>query len=253
MKHILPVKATRQYVYCYLASNLGSAASARDRCNFWLGPHNSGMYELMQLYEKTLGNYYVNLSSQALNHASPELFVGKRFCSVTGNPEGQRWITTAKQLMSQDTLVTSHRYYAPHPQQTVSGLTFLCDTLPDVQDGGMRRRLVVINFDSVVTDTPVLSHEMFFVILSLWHKVYRANGSYPPLELTLAGDKTLYKKLFSCFLACVDEADMRSSDADNQYNLFKKWYVAEFEEKAPTKKYFTSMYHDYLSTVPQSV
>ncbi len=266
MKQVFPIAPVRFYTYRYLSSNL-QGYNTDEKFHIWTGSGGNGKSKLLELFEMAFGEYCFKLPITILTHArgqagqaTPELCMskGRRFGSAQEPDEGAKINTSLmKEWSGNDKVYIRGLYAEGSIIKPMFSMALLCNNKPKIptDDDGTWRRMVVIEFISkFVEGQPKGPHEFtrnthlvhlfpewapwFFVILTLWYKIYRTDGLNPPEEVMAAGYE--YRKHSDAYALFIDTYFKKDSEGmirvDDSYAVFKEWYFNELGEKAPIRR-----------------
>ena len=208
-------KNLRSYILDILSCVIDGSI-AQERFYIFTGQGSNGKSRLLDLIQKSVGDYYcilpIALLTQkraASNAAQGELerTKGRRF-AVMQEPSEQDKINIGlmKELSGNDKILTRGLYKEPFEFKPQFKMILTCNELPEVpsDDGGTWRRLKVCNFSSRFTENPnpnksnefpmdlELSEkfdrwtEMFISMLIDRHKTINPNSIPEPMEVRIA-------------------------------------------------------------------
>jgi P4 family phage/plasmid primase-like protien len=264
---VLPIREVRHYMYLSLASYLQGFNSS-EKFHVWTGVGGNGKSKLLEMFELAMGDYCFKLPIALLTQkrmqagqATPELALGRnrRLGSFQEPDEGSRLnVGLMKELTGNDKLYVRGLYAEGTIMKPQFSLILLCNHKPKVpaDDEGTWRRLVIIEFISRFVDEPRGRYEFpknvnlaknfpvwapyFFVILSLWYRLYRVRGLHAPEVVKSATYE--YRKDSDAYTAFLDEYFIKDEASviklDDAYAVFKEWFSNEFNEKAPNRRDF---------------
>ena len=242
LNKIFPIERVKNYVLNLFASFL-HGANKEQKFHIWTGGGGNGKSMLIDLYKKTIGNYYGSMSITALTlgrggseNASPVLAAtrGKRFISLDeAEQDAEIQVGFMKQLTGGDLITARKLHSEPITFKPKFKLVLTCNTLPKIpaNDDGTWRRIRVVQFVSKFCDNPnpknsyefaidrELQNKMndwcevfMYMLIQYFQKSYKINGIKEPKEVTQVSD--YYK------------------DASNYY----KQFTDEFLREDPTSK-----------------
>jgi P4 family phage/plasmid primase-like protien len=276
---IHPDDDLRKYVLCFVASLL-EGGNSDQKFFFWTGSGSNGKGTLVELIDNTLGDYYGTLPVSLLtvkrkgsSSATPEMAdkKGKRVL-VMQEPEHDDEINVGhmKELTGQDKIMARALYSQPvyYIPQFVPILP--CNTLPKISsgayDGGVRRRIRVVEFSQKFVDEPTKPNEhpkdpQLRNQLKTWHKPFMwllLNTYYPlykkygieklePECVKLSTQK--YEKDSNAYYEFKEEFirdDQNERLArDDIWRLFKEWYTNNYNDrKLPASKELYKYFED---------
>lgn len=244
-------KNLRNYVLDVLSCVIDGSI-AQERFYIFTGQGSNGKSRLLDLIQKSVGEYYcilpIALLTQkraASNAAQSELerTKGRRF-AVMQEPSEQDKINIGlmKELSGNDRILARGLYKEPFEFKPQFKMILTCNELPDVpsDDGGTWRRLKVCNFSSKFTENPnpnkptefpmdlELSDkferwaEVFISMLIQRHKTINPNSIPEPMEVRIATES--YKKnndLIGQFIN--DKIEINSELTNNRITLMKMY------------------------------
>ncbi len=212
LSQILPDIEKREYVLKLMSSAL--CGSVKDeKFYIWTGSGGNGKSKLIELFDKTLGDYSFKLpislltqKRQASNQASPELSStkGKRFGTFQEPSENEKInVGLMKELTGGDKITCRGLFQDQMEFKPQFKLVLCCNSLPEIpsSDGGTWRRLRVIEFTSrfVEEPDPTKSNEFkadkeldnklnswkedFMGLLVEYYKKYKTEGLKEPKEV----------------------------------------------------------------------
>lgn len=270
LKQVFPIKPVRTYMYRYMASNL-QGYNTDEKFHVWTGSGGNGKSKLLDLFEMAYGGYCfkmpINLLTQKRSQtggATPELAMSrcKRFGSMQEPDEGARINTgLMKEYSGNDKVYYRQLYGEGGIMKPMFSMALLCNNKPKMtsDDDGTWRRMVVIEFISrfvegipkgryEFTRNTNLSHlfpewaPWYLAILTLWYKVYRTEGLNPPPEVLAATQD--YRRQSDSYTMFMDNYFHKDSTGtvklDESYAVFKAWFEAEYNDKAPPRRDFKS-------------
>lgn len=252
---LFTVEAVKNYVLDILSCIIDGSI-AQERFYIFTGQGSNGKSRLLDLIQKSVGDYYcilpIALLTQkraASNSAQSELerTKGRRF-AVMQEPSEQDKINIGfmKELSGNDRIMTRALYKEPQEFKPQFKMILTCNELPEVpsDDGGTWRRIRVVEFKSKFCENPVKSNE-FAMDLELtdkferWaeplmsmlierHKHINPNSIPEPMEVRIATES--YKNnndVIGQFIADRIIIDKDAVDEriniTNIYNDFRVW------------------------------
>ena len=278
LHQILPVKEEREYAIRLLSSFLDGEIKGQ-KFHMWSGSGGNGKSKLIELFQKTFGDYTTTFPSSLLTKtraaaetASPHLAAakGKRF-SVLQEPEkGEKLnIGLMKELTGGDKITARGLHRDPIEFYPQFKLVLTCNNKPEVSDidDGTWRRIRNLEFRSKFVDNPnpnnnyefpiddELSRKMehwpeaFMWILLEEYKLYKKNGIHEPRSVKENTDE--YKNNSDPFSQFYSEkiraAKGESIHIDEAFTQFVEWYKSSYgSAKSPSRKeLLTSMKTKY--------
>jgi len=155
----------RNYVLDILACIIDGSI-AQERFYIFTGQGSNGKSRLLDLIQKSVGDYYATLpialltqKRAASNSAQSEIerTKGRRF-AVLQEPNDNDKINVGymKELSGNDRILTRSLYKEPYEFKPQFKMILACNELPEIpsQDGGVWRRLRVIEFSSRFCENP---------------------------------------------------------------------------------------------------
>ena len=177
-------KNLRTYVMDVLACIIDGSI-AQERFYIFTGQGSNGKSRLLDLIQKSIGEYYcilpIALLTQkraASNAAQSELerTKGKRFAVMQEPSENEKLnIGLMKELSGQDRILVRALYKEPYEFKPQFKMILTCNELPEVpsDDGGTWRRIKVCNFSSRFCENPDPNKNEFHMDLELTDKFDR--------------------------------------------------------------------------------
>lgn len=177
-------KNLRTYVMDVLACIIDGSI-AQERFYIFTGQGSNGKSRLLDLIQKSIGEYYcilpIALLTQkraASNAAQSELerTKGKRFAVMQEPSENEKLnIGLMKELSGQDRILVRALYKEPYEFKPQFKMILTCNELPEVpsDDGGTWRRIKVCNFSSRFCENPDSNKNEFHMDLELTDKFDR--------------------------------------------------------------------------------
>lgn len=252
---LFTIESVKNYVLDILSCIIDGSI-AQERFYIFTGHGSNGKSRLLDLIQKTVGDYYcilpIALLTQkraASNSAQSELerTKGRRF-AVMQEPSEQDRINIGfmKELSGNDRIMTRALYKEPQEFKPQFKMILTCNELPEVpsDDGGTWRRIRVIEFKSKFCENPVKSNE-FAMDLELtdkferWteplmsmlierHKHINPNSIPEPMEVRIATES--YKNNNDVIGQFISDRIIIDKDAvderiniTNIYNDFRVW------------------------------
>lgn len=242
--------------------------------NGYVTYNSNGKSTTIDLIHNTLGKYSGVLPVTVLTrkrggsgNANPELAdkKGKRFL-VIQEPEHDDtvYVGQMKELVAgNDTIYARALYGNPFTYKPQFKIVLICNKLPHIpsNDGGTWRRLRVTPWESLFVDKPKAKNEFkkdgeltekmktwaapfAWILLNEYYPKYLSEGLCEPPKVTKYTDQ--YKKDSDFYYEFLSECLEETGDEDDVekigflYDLFKKWYSANYGAKAPPKKELVS-------------
>jgi P4 family phage/plasmid primase-like protien len=268
---IQPEFDMKKFVLCYCAS-LWQGGNRDQKFMVWTGSGCNGKGTLIDLIKVTMGEYFYVCAPTFLtqkrgssSQASPDLAktFGVRFL-VLQEPEGNDKINTGfmKNVTGGDQIQARKLYGEPFEFTPQFKLSLICNNLPSIPeggDGGVWRRVRVIDFKQKFVIKPIAPNELpldpsLREKIPTWNKVFAwmlLRKYYPeykkcqdideitPSQVFLSTND--YKKdtnFFEEFMGDVLElGESYFTDKLTLWELFKGWYTQAWpSEKAPPQK-----------------
>ena len=213
LRKIFPIERVKNYVLNLLASFL-HGANKDQKFHIWTGGGGNGKSMLIDLYKKTVGNYYGSMPITALTqgrggseNASPVLAAtrGKRFVSLDEAEVGAEiQVGFMKQLTGGDEITARALHCSAITFRPKFKLVLTCNELPKIpaNDDGTWRRIRVVEFISRFCDSPnpkkpyefsidrELQNKMsewrevfMYMLIQYFQKSYKINGVQEPPEV----------------------------------------------------------------------
>lgn len=266
MQQVLPIAPVRRYFWKFLASLL-QGYNTDEKFHILTGTGGNGKSKVIELLELAFGNYCFKLPITLITgkrsqsgQATPELIMGKkaRFGSMQEPDEGAKINTgLMKELSGNDKMFLRDLYASGEQFKPQFSLALLCNNKPKMtsDDEGTWRRMVVIDFISkFVEGTPRGPYEFkrdtelvnnfpdwapwFFVIMTLFYKVYKSEGLVPPDEVSAATRD--YRKDSDVYSRFIDDYFVQDEHGcvslESSYLHFKEWFEAEYGETVPARR-----------------
>jgi P4 family phage/plasmid primase-like protien len=177
-------KNLRNYVMDVLSCIIDGSIT-QERFYIFTGQGSNGKSRLLDLIQKSIGEYYcilpIALLTQkraASNAAQSELerTKGRRFAVMQEPSENERLnIGLMKELSGQDRILVRTLYKEPYEFTPQFKMILTCNELPEVpsDDGGTWRRIKVCNFSSKFCENPDINKNEFYMDLELTDKFER--------------------------------------------------------------------------------
>lgn len=268
----------REYVLLHLSSCL-SGSTRDEKFHIWCGSGGNGKSKLIELLELCLGEYTTKLPVEALtkgrskaNEASPSTakLRGKRIAVLQEPSEGAKLDAgTLKELTGGDKIQARELFMNPFEFKPQAKFILTCNDKPKVpsHDGGVWRRLVVIDFQSKFVDNPdpnnkyefQIDHDLstnfenwkeaFMSILVHYYQKYRKVGLKVPQSIRKFTES--YRRENDHFSEFIEERisetlsdeDKAFISSDNLYKTYKDWasgtgHMGNLKKKTELIKYF---------------
>jgi len=217
IEKVLPNQEVRDYTLRFLSSCL-SGEVREEKFYFWTGSGANGKSKITDLITSTLGGYsktmdvaFLTTKRGSSSSASPELEAIRyaRFVSMS-EPErdDQIYVGKLKQITGGDTMTSRGLFKDTTEFKPQFKLMLMCNELPKLagNDGGVHRRIEVVDFISKFTDNPRPSannpHQykadlelgtklkkwniLFMIKLLDYYKLYNKEGTKAPSSVTEA-------------------------------------------------------------------
>jgi len=214
---VLPEEAVREYTLRFLASCLCGEVR-EEKFYFWTGSGSNGKSKIIELIDSTLGEYsrpmdvsYLTTKRSNSAAASPELerIRYARFVSMS-EPErdDQIYVGKMKQITGGDKMSSRGLFKDTTEFKPQFKIVLMCNELPRLagNDGGVARRIEVVDFVSKFTDNPRPSannpHQyiadlqlseklkqwnmLFMIKLLNYYNIYDKEGTNAPASVTTA-------------------------------------------------------------------
>ncbi len=271
IESIQPEFDMKKFVLCYCAS-LWEGGNKDQKFMVWIGSGCNGKGTLIDLLKHTLGEYYYATQPTFLtqkrgssSQASPDLAkaFGVRFL-VLQEPEHNDKINAGfmKNITGGDQLQARKLYGEPFEYTPQFKLTLICNKLPGIPeggDGGVWRRVRVLDFKQKFVSKPVATNELPLDTslrekLPTWNKAFAwllLRKYYPeykkcndidditPAQVFLSTDN--YKRDTNIYEEFVNDVlelnEACSTDKLTLWELFKGWHTQAWpSEKTPGQK-----------------
>jgi P4 family phage/plasmid primase-like protien len=282
IQKVLPDNNVRKYVLLLLSSFLSGKVDDQ-KFHIWTGSGGNGKSKLVELFEKSFGDYCGKLPITVLTQkrsgssaASPEIAKtkGKRFISLQ-EPEhnDQIHVGFMKELSGGDVIQARGLFQDPVEFKPQFKIILTCNHLPTIPstDGGTWRRLRVVDFPSKFVDNPVnpgeFKKENVDIKLNTWrstfmslllelHKTYKVYGLCEPDVVTQYTKE--YQKNSDFFMEFVDEFIIKTDDKKDIVqltpimNVFRDWYKEMYSDKPPGRKVIKPYLEKFFGTPMQT-
>jgi len=275
----------RNYVLDILACIIDGSI-AQERFYIFTGQGSNGKSRLLDLIQKAVGDYYATLpialltqKRAASNSAQGEIerTKGRRFAVLQEPNENDKInVGYMKELSGNDRILTRGLYKEPYEFKPQFKMILACNELPEIpsQDGGVWRRLRVIEFSSRFCENPDPSKanefmmdlelsekfdryaEYFISMLIERHKNINPNKINEPREVINATQK--YKDNNDIIGQYVNDRIITDADSKDKigiteiYNDFKLWSINNVSkgkktpDRAQLRSYLEKIYGLYL-------
>lgn len=257
---------------------------AQERFYIFTGQGSNGKSRLLDLIQKTIGDYYcilpIALLTQkraASNSASSEIerTKGRRFAVMQEPSENDKInIGYMKELSGNDRILTRGLYKEPFEFKPQFKMILTCNELPEVpsDDGGTWRRIRVIEFLSKFCEKPTKKNEfamdlelsdkfdrwaeMFMSMVIERHKYINPNCIHEPMEVRIATES--YKKNNDIIGQFMNEKIVRDENSDERiglakiYNDFRIWCFQNIPKgkKCPDRNQIKAYLEKLLGAYP---
>ena len=278
LHQILPVKDEREYAIRLLSSFLDGEIKGQ-KFHMWSGSGGNGKSKLIELFQKTFGDYTTTFPSALLTKtraaaetATPNLAgsKGKRFAVLQEPEKGEKLnIGLMKELTGGDKITARALHRDPIEFYPQFKLVLTCNNKPEVSeiDDGTWRRIRNLEFRSRFVDNPdpnnnfefpiddELSRKMehwpeaFMWILLEEYKIYKKVGIYEPASVKENTNE--YKNnsdpCSQFFSERIKESKGESIHIDEAFTQFLEWFKSAYGSgKTPSRKELqTSMKSKY--------
>ena len=255
LEKVFPNDAVREYTMRFLSSCL-SGEVREEKFYFWTGSGGNGKSKLVDMIELALGDYsrsmdvgYLTTKKGSSSSASPELESIKhaRFVWMS-EPEKTDTIYVGKlKLMSGGDKMTTRGLYKETTQfKPQFKIILMCNELPKLggNDGGIWRRIEVVEYISKFTDEPRPSpanpyqykadeqltkkleqwNVIFIIKLLDKYRKYNKEGTKPPKQVK---DQTKAYRTSNDIIANWIDADLIEDDGfwsfEDLYDAWERW------------------------------
>jgi P4 family phage/plasmid primase-like protien len=261
----------RNYFLTYLSSCL-QGVNQEQRFRVWTGTGGNGKSLVNNLFKMAYGQYCINLPITLLtgkransNAPTPEIVQtkGKRYAYLEEPDSGERInVGIMKNWSGTDTIKGRGLNKDPIEFKAQFKMALLCNDIPALpaHDGGVWRRMEIIEFKSQFVDNPreegefkkdyhleeKLTHwkELFMAMLiDVYYKDYKTHGIHVPAEVTkFTSEFQKQSDMYGEFMSdALDETKEKTDvvEIDDIYNEFRLWFVEEnSDHKVPAKTEF---------------
>jgi len=255
---------TNKEVFEFTLKVLGKSLFGSPDERFYIlnGVGSNGKSSLFNLIEATLGDYATAVDTALLTNkransgnASPDIIrlKGRRYMFFQ-EPNSNDTIQAGllKQLSGGDSLIARELFKAPISFKLQAAMFMACNELPILaMDGGIHRRIRVIEFTSRFCDNPVKPNEFkikpelkfkingwrpyFMSILIHYYHKYIEEGLYEPDVVKIATDNyKIENDKYNDFINEFIEDDQFSFESNKTIytTVFKSWWIDNY----PTTK-----------------
>jgi len=210
LSKVLPNDGVREFVMLVLSSVL-CGVTKNEWFHIWTGSGSNGKSKLIELFEKSIGNYSCKFNVSLLtqkrigsNQTNSEIVraKGKRFAVLQEPGENEKLnVGIMKELTGGDTIIARGLFKEPIEFKPQFKMVLTCNHLPQVpaEDGGTWRRIRLVEFTSKFCDNPTKENEFkvdtelsarfdtwkeaFLSMLIMYFKQYSINGIKEPEEV----------------------------------------------------------------------
>ena len=267
LAQVLTKPQVREYVL-KLFSTFIHGANKEQKFYIWTGSGSNSKSLLVDLFEKTAGDYCCKFSPALLtqkraasNQATSEIAraKGKRFAPVSETAEDERInIGLMKEFSGSDKIIARVIYKEPIEFKPQFKMVLLCNHLPHVpsDDGGTWRRIRVVEFTSKFVHSPqeenvnefpideALVEKMedwpphFMAMIFDYYKLYKSEGLQEPEEVLACTRE--YKRnndhIADFIHNCVDKGEGSTLSLNDAFVELKQWAKDDnIPIKIPTK------------------
>ena len=264
LEEILPNKETREYLLTFLGSAL-SGLPYNEYFHIHLGLGANGKSKLSELLFKSLGDYVGNLdvsyfTQKKVNssQASPEVYdiKGKRIIlSSEPNNDESLMESKVKQLTGGENITTRPLFgnmitFSPQCKCIISCNQFLKVVY---DDGGMKRRLRIIDFPTKFVDNPVEENErkidvnlskkfdswkidFFNILVEYYDKFRKKNYKYPKCK-EVEDNVMKYINKNNPYVQFVENNIVKTDDKKNGVSIINIWSEFKIEYNLEVKKH----------------
>jgi len=281
---LFTIESVKNYVLDVLSCIIDGSI-AQERFYIFTGQGSNGKSRVLDLIQKTVGDYYcilpIALLTQkraASNSAQSELerTKGRRF-AVMQEPSEQDKINIGfmKELSGNDRIMTRGLYKEPTEFKPQFKMILTCNELPEVpsDDGGTWRRIRVVEFTSKFCENPKKPNEFamdlelsdkfdrwtepFLSMLIERHKYINPNAIPEPMEVRIATES--YKNnndIIGQFITDRIVVDKEAQDERigiaNIYNDFRVWAAENVPKtkKRPDRNQIKAYFEKMLGPYP---
>ena len=277
IEKILPDEDVREYTLTLLASFL-NGSTKNEQFHFWTGTGGNGKSKLVELFEMAFGDYCCKLpislltqKRKASGSAEPEMArtKGKRFACLQEPSKGARINEgLLKEYTGGDKISTRALYKDTFEFKPQFKMVLCCNAMPelDAKDGGLWRRVRVIEFKSKFKDNPnplteqlpydhpdnprefqkepvderfPLWKEVFMsLLLNKYYKKYKYEGLVEPEEVLEYTRKVQEEnddiKKFWDEMVIIGDSNKDKLKINEVYNAFKDWLKERYGKNKRT-------------------
>jgi P4 family phage/plasmid primase-like protien len=255
VKTVMPVPDDKKYLDCYISSLL-QGGNAEQIILFWTGSGANGKGTLTKLLMKALGDYActvdVTLLTQKRGNSSsakPELAdkKGKRWLQMQ-EPDGDDKLQLGylKLLTGEDEIQARALYHDPFYYTPQFGITLSFNEFPELErvDGGVVRRIKVLNFTQKFVDNPTKNNE-HKKDNKLEEKLFSMRQAYIWLLINI-----YYPEYCNKGLEYFEPESVRQASAQymDESNLFKTFMTTKYEYSSDKNDIFqiNDMWMQYM-------
>ena len=217
IKKILPFEDVNEYTFRFLSSCL-SGEVREEKFYFWTGSGSNGKSKVIELIEATLGDYskimdvaYITTKRGSSSAASPELerIRYARFVYMSEpDKDDQIFVGKLKQITGGDKMSSRGLFKEASDFKPQFKIILMCNDLPKLAniDGGVTRRIEVVDFPSKFIDNPRPTQNnphqykmdmqlgsklkqwnlLFLLKLLSYYKIYDEEGTKAPSSVSQA-------------------------------------------------------------------
>lgn len=280
---IFTVESVRNYVMDILACTIDGSI-CQERFYIFTGGGSNGKSRLLDLVQKTVGDYYcilpIALLTQkraASNSAQSELTrtKGRRFAVMQEPSENDKInIGFMKELSGNDRILTRGLYQEPFEFKPQFKMIMTCNELPEIpsMDQGTWRRLRVIEFTSRFCENPTKPNEFamdleltdkferwteaFMSMLIERHKHIDPNNVYEPTEVRISTqsyreNNDVIGQFLNERIEIVRDKPEERINITNIFNEFRIWAAENMPktkkrpDRVQIKAYFEKLLGEY--------
>lgn len=272
-KQVLPRPGVREYVLLHLASCLNGNIK-EERFHVWTGQGSNSKSKLIELFEKSFGDYCCKLPVALLtnkraqsNAATSEVArtKGRRFAVLQEPSENERFnVGLMKELTGGDKIIARGLFKEPVEFKPQMKLVLTCNHLPEVSadDDGTWRRIRLVEFVSKFCAHPNPNNpyefpldmdlstkmegwvDVFMGMLLHYYKQYKLNGMAEPDEiLKCTREYQRNNDFVSDFVeACTVPAENAFASITDVYAVFKAYLKdGNPDARVPNRKEFQKL------------
>jgi P4 family phage/plasmid primase-like protien len=282
----------KNYFLTFLATCL-QGINVEQKFRVWTGSGSNGKSMINKLFIGAFGEYTYNLpitlltqKRAASNAATPDIMgtKSKRYCYLEEPSDGEKINAGLMKNLTGNDIVKGRGMYKEKMEEFMAQfkLSLLCNDIPEVpaHDGGVARRMEIIEFKSKFVDNPREENEfikdpMLENQLSFWKELFMAlliDVYYAEYKLTftmrvpepvMSFTNDFMKQCdgYHEFVAdAIEETKNKNDKVDivELYDEFRLWYMEENNEtKVPSKgefkKYLVKKYKDKISKTKKDI